>query len=242
MSCLGRFLAPKGRQCSRQTLHAGLKLLRVQGSQHIYGFGFTYAPTGRSTSLNAAIIKLISSKFHMEDLGEAQHILAIKLTKSAVLHLLRFLFGTKAHRLLLDGAGNLSDVKIYTDTNSTNCTDDRCSYSGYITKLGGCVLSWRSKKQQTASTSPTKAKYHALFEFKSHKRFEIFVDNQSALALATNPIFQQQSNHIYIIYHWLQEIHNTALIHINYISTNLMLADVCTNLLENQNTRTSFPK
>ncbi|KNZ58763.1 uncharacterized protein VP01_1866g2 [Puccinia sorghi] len=62
-------------------------------------------------------------------------------------------------------------------------------------------------------------------------RFEIYVNNQSAIAIATNPIFQQWSKHIDIIYHWLREIHDTGLIHINYISTNLMLADMCTKSL-----------
>ncbi|KNZ63270.1 uncharacterized protein VP01_11665g1, partial [Puccinia sorghi] len=81
----------------------------------------------------------------------------------------------------------------------------------------------RLKKQQTVSTLTTKAEYRALFEgvqasvwlknlyqslnIKLSKWFEIYVDNQSAIALATNPIFQQRSKHIDIIYHWLREIH-----------------------------------
>jgi hypothetical protein len=59
----------------------------------------------------------------------------------------------------------------------------------------------------------------------------VFVDNQSAIALATNPFFQQRSKHIDIIYHWLCKIHDTGLIHINYISTHHMIADVCTKSL-----------
>jgi hypothetical protein len=165
----------------------------------------------------------------------------------AVLHLLRYLSGTQANGILLDGSGDISNVNVYTDADFANCTNDRCSYSGYITQLGGSLLSWRSKKQQTVSTSTTEAEYCALFEgvqeavwlkylFTSFnitpsKRFEVYVDNQSAIALATNPIFQQRSKHINIIYHWLREIHDTGLIHINYISTQNMLADVCTKSL-----------
>ncbi|KAI7942709.1 hypothetical protein MJO28_012736 [Puccinia striiformis f. sp. tritici] len=283
--------------------------LCAQGSQQKSGFGFTYAPTGRSTSLRAALIvglsrgysihqmdaknaflngKLEESvylrpppglsvppghclKLHkaiyglkqaprvwMEDLGEASHILGIKLTKTkanqlllnqehytqsildnykmsdchtvatpmlantrlvkcsdadhnsflqlkinyrealgllnylsvstrpdisftvsqlsqhlekpgmthwkAVLHLLRYLAGTKDHGILLDGSGDLNDIAVYTDADFANCTDDRRSYSGYVTLLGGNLLSWRSKKQQTVSTSTTEAEYRALFE------------------------------------------------------------------------------
>jgi hypothetical protein len=114
----------------------------------------------------------------------------------------------------------------------------------------GSLLSWRSKKQQTVSTSTTEAEYRALFEgiqesvwlkylftslnIKISKLIEIHVNNQSAITLATNPIFQQQSKYIDIVYHWLREIHNTGLIHINYISTNCMLANMCTKSLGKQ--------
>ena len=168
----------------------------------------------------------------------------------AVLHLLRYLAGTKHHGIVLDGSGDLNNVSVYTDADFANCVDDRRSYSGYVTLLGGNLLSWQSKKQQTVSTSTTEAEYRALFEgvqeavwlkylFSSlsipfNSKFEIFVDNQSAIALATNPIFQQQSKHIDIIYHWLREVHNTGLIHINYISTQKMKADMCTKALARQ--------
>ncbi|KAI7945307.1 hypothetical protein MJO29_011695 [Puccinia striiformis f. sp. tritici] len=82
----------------------------------------------------------------------------------AVLHLLRYLAGTKDHGILLDGSGDLNDIAVYTDADFANCTDDRRSYSGYVTLLGGNLLSWRSKKQQTVSTSTTEAEYRALFE------------------------------------------------------------------------------
>ncbi|KAI7946252.1 hypothetical protein MJO29_010779 [Puccinia striiformis f. sp. tritici] len=168
----------------------------------------------------------------------------------AVLHLLRYLSGTKHHGIILDGSGNLNDIAVYTDADFANCTDDRRSYSGYVTLLGGNLLSWRSKKQQTVSTSTTEAEYRALFEgvqesvwlkylfnsldIKFTNKFEIFVDNQSAIALATNPIFQQRSKHIDIIYHWLREVHDTGLIHINYVPTQHMKANMCTKALGRQ--------
>jgi hypothetical protein len=165
----------------------------------------------------------------------------------AVVHLLRYLAGTIHYRILLDGNCTLEDVKVFTDADFANCTDDRRLYSGYVTTLGGSLLSWRSKKQQTVSTSTTEAEYRALFEgvqesvwlkylfqslnIKASKRFEIYVDNQSAIALASNPIFQQRSKHIDIVYHWLREIYDSGLIHINYISTHNMKADMCTKSL-----------
>jgi hypothetical protein len=77
----------------------------------------------------------------------------------AVTHLLRYLARTPTYGILLDGSGDLSNVQVFTDANFANCTDDRRSYSGYITTLGGNLPSWRSKKQQTVSTSTTEAEY-----------------------------------------------------------------------------------
>jgi histone deacetylase 1/2 len=168
----------------------------------------------------------------------------------AVIHLFRYLAGTKHFGITLNGNCNLNDVSIYTDADFANCTDDRRSYSGYIAMLGGNILSWRSKKQQTVSTSTTEAEYRALFEgtqesiwlkylFQSlnltfTSKFNIFVDNQSAIALAINPLFQQRTKHIDTIYHWLREIYDSGLIHIKYIPTQHMKADMCTKSLGRQ--------
>lgn len=165
----------------------------------------------------------------------------------AIIHLLRYLSGTKTHGITLDGSGKLDDVSIYTDADFANCTDDRRSYSGYVATFAGNVISWRSKKQQTVSTSTTEAEYRALFEgtqeavwlryllkslnLSTSKKFNLYVDNQSAIALATNPIFQQRTKHIDIIFHWLREIYDSGQISITYIPTSKMKADMCTKSL-----------
>lgn len=165
----------------------------------------------------------------------------------AVLHLLRYLAGTLHLGITLNGQCDLNDVSIYTDADFANCTDDRRSYSGYIALLGGNLLSWRSKKQQTVSTSTTEAEYRALFEgtqeavwfkylfdslnIQLNNKFNLLVDNQSAIALAINPLFQQRTKHIDVVYHWLREIYDSGLIHISYVPTQRMKADICTKAL-----------
>ncbi|PLW50271.1 hypothetical protein PCASD_01706 [Puccinia coronata f. sp. avenae] len=168
----------------------------------------------------------------------------------AAMHLLRYLSGTLAYGIQLDGKGDMSNLQVYTNADFANCPDDRKSYSGYITLLGGSIISWRSKKQPTVSTSTTEAEYRSLYEgvqesvwfdqlFKSlnHKfaaKYQLYVDNQSAIVLATNPIFQQRTKHIDILYHWLCEVYDTGLFKLNYISTNDMKADMCTKALGKQ--------
>jgi hypothetical protein len=168
----------------------------------------------------------------------------------AAMHLLRYLSGTLTYGMQLDGKGDMSTMQVYTDADFANCPDDRKSYLGYIALLGGSIISWRSKKQPTVSTSTTEAKYRSLYEgvqesvwfnqlFKSlnHKfnaKYQLYVNNQRAIALAANPIFQQRTKHIEILYHWLQEVYNTGLFKLNYISTINMKANMFTKALGKQ--------
>ena len=168
----------------------------------------------------------------------------------AAMQLLRYLSGTLTYGIQLDGKGDMSNLQIYTDADFANCPDDRKSYSGYIALLGGSIISWRSKKQPTVSTSTTEAEYRSLYEgvqesvwfdqlFKSlnHKftaKYQLYVHNQSAIALATNPIFQQRTKHIDILYHCLREVYGTGLFKLNYISTVDMKANMCTKALGKQ--------
>jgi hypothetical protein len=163
------------------------------------------------------------------------------------MHLLRYLSGTLTNGILLDGHSDMSSLQVYTDADFANCPDDRKSYSGYIALLGGSIISWGTNKQPTVSTSTTEAEYRSLckgvqesvwfkqlFKSLNHKftaKYQLYVDNQSAIALATNPIFQQRSKHIDILYHWLREVYDTGLFKLNYISTNDMKADICTKAL-----------
>lgn len=181
----------------------------------------------------------------------SQHLETPGLTHwKAVLHLLRYLAGSISYGIRLNGNCDLGRFQVYTDADFANCTDDRRSYSGYIALLGGNIVSWRSKKQPTVSTSTTEAEYRELYEgvqesvwfdqlFTSIKRkvqtkYELFVDNQSAISLATNPLFQQRTKHIDVIYHWIREIYDSGLFHLKYISTNDMKADMCTKALGTQ--------
>jgi hypothetical protein len=168
---------------------------------------------------------------------------------NAVIHLLRYLRGTLNCGLLLDGSSmvNAQHVTIYTDADYANSTTDRKSYGGYISMIGSTLISWKSKKQPTVSTSTTEAEYRALYDgvqeavwinnllsslgSPTTAKINMKVENQSAIALATNDLFQQRTKHIDIKYHWTREIFESGLIDITYVSTNSMLADMCTKAL-----------
>lgn len=60
---------------------------------------------------------------------------------------------------------------------------------------------------------------------------EIMVDNQSAIALAKNPVFHDRSKHIDVHYHFIRECVEEGRIVLDYIATQWQLADVLTKVL-----------
>ena len=102
------------------------------------------------------------------------------------------------------------------------------SRTGYVIRLGGSPLVWKSKLQTLVAVSTMKAKYVALsacmrklitlhrllmklqgvFSFKSsvaRTACMIFEDNQGAITLAKVPTMTPRSKHIAIPYHFFRE-------------------------------------
>ena len=59
----------------------------------------------------------------------------------------------------------------------------------------------------------------------------LFEDNQSAIALAKNPVHHARSKHIDIQHHFVREKIESKKIEISYIATDEMIADVLTKPL-----------
>lgn len=108
---------------------------------------------------------------------------------------------------------------------------------------------WQSHKQNTVALSTTETEYMALastakekiwlVNFLNELSFNNFVpdipvikcDNQSAIALAENPINHSRMKHIDIKYNCLREQVLDNNLKIEYIPTELMLADILTKVL-----------
>jgi hypothetical protein len=60
---------------------------------------------------------------------------------------------------------------------------------------------------------------------------QILCDNQSAIAVATNPIMSQRAKHIDLQYHFLRDRIVRKEIALSYVSTKSNLADVLTKPL-----------
>lgn len=155
---------------------------------------------------------------------------------------LRYLQSTKSHSLIFSRNGNYK-IEGYVDADWASNKIDRKSYTGYVFKLSGCAISWKSIKQRTVALSSTEAEYMALSEASKeaiHLRnllseltgklscIIVYNDNQSALKLATNPVFHNRSKHIDVRYHFIREIIHENLINVEYLPTDEMIADILT--------------
>lgn len=137
---------------------------------------------------------------------------------------------------------------MYCDSDHAGCPYTRFSVSGYCTFIvGGCV-SWRARKQPTVPTSTTEVKYRAAYKasqeviwlhqllsdmnYKVKLPITLYCDNQGALALTNNLLYQSRSKHFDILYHWIQERVNNNSISPTYITTNLRGADFLTKAVD----------
>lgn len=127
-------------------------------------------------------------------------------------------------------------------------SEDRRSISGYAFMLdeNGPLISWKSKKQPTVALSTCEAEYIALAAAAQEGKFlrqlfsemsgitevlgtvTLHVDNQSAIALAKNPVYHQRSKHIDIKYHFVRCLVRDEIVKITYVPTECNIADVFT--------------
>ena len=110
-------------------------------------------------------------------------------------------------------------------------------------------MTWQSQKQSVVAISSCESEYVAgattacqgiwlarlLVEFGSGdakpKPAVLWMDNQSAIALAKNPVFHDRSKHIKLKYHFIREAVETKKVELEFVPTELQLADMLTKPL-----------
>jgi len=125
------------------------------------------------------------------------------------------------------------------------------SRSGYLIRLGGCPIIWRSKLQTLIAVSTMEAEYISLsmcmreliplrrIFIDLSKCFEVdvkvatakcpvFEDNSSAATLANVPKMTPRSKHIALHYHFFREHVRDGSVGVQHVSTDLQIADMLT--------------
>ena len=121
------------------------------------------------------------------------------------------------------------------------------STTGYVVKLYGNVIHWKSRKQGSVTKSSIAAEYVALSEAVSEillikdlisnfnveikKPVNVYEDNSGAVIIAKYGNFTKRSKYIEVHYHFVNENYEEGLIEIVKVSSEKNIADILTKAL-----------
>ncbi|KAJ9555969.1 hypothetical protein OSB04_010583 [Centaurea solstitialis] len=123
------------------------------------------------------------------------------------------------------------------------CKIDRKSTTGGCQLLGGKLVSWTSKKQNSVSTSTAEAEYvvagsccaqvlwmrNQLLDYGFPlSKIPIYYDNTSTIAIANNPVLHSKTKHIEIRYHFIRDHVMNGDVELHFVPTEFQLADLFT--------------
>ena len=164
------------------------------------------------------------------------------------LRILRYLYKTK-HLKLTFSKNNKNDIlDCMVDSDWAGDVVDRKSTTGYIVRLYGNVIYWRTRKQNSVTKSSTFAEYVALseavtdviffknmlnetFKVETKDPIKVYEDNSGALTIAKYGNYTKNSKHIEVQYHYVNESYEKGLINVIKIKSENNLADIFTKSL-----------
>ena len=133
--------------------------------------------------------------------------------------ILKYLYLTKDLKLRFKRNDKVNILECYADANWAGDFVDRKSSAGYIIKLFGNVIHWKSRKQSSVTKSSTAAEYVALseavseirlvkdlltgFKIKINKPVNMYEDNSGAISIAKYGNFTKKSKYIEVHYHFV---------------------------------------
>ena len=161
-------------------------------------------------------------------------------------HALRYVKGTVQGKLIFRKSDEPLIIEGYCDADWASSLEDRKSITGYCFQISptGPMISWKSRKQPTVALSTCEAEYMSLVaaiqEGKyltsflneiinlNQKMFTLHSDNQSAIALAKNPVQHQRTKHIDVKYHFVRDGISDGKLKLLYVPSENNLADLFT--------------
>ncbi|KAJ9548153.1 hypothetical protein OSB04_020696 [Centaurea solstitialis] len=166
--------------------------------------------------------------------------------RKAVKRIFRYLKGTPNLALWYPMDSGF-DLTAFSDSDFAGCKLDRKSTTGGCHLLGGKLVSWTSKKQNSMSTSTAEVEYVAprsccaqvlwmrnqLLDYGFQlSKIPIYCDNTSAIAITNNPVLHSKTKHIEIRYHFIRDHVMNGDVELHFITTEYQLADLFTKPLD----------
>lgn len=155
----------------------------------------------------------------------------------------------KRYVLRYDGDEDDYPVLGYSDSDWAGDRKTRRSTTGYVYKMAGAAVSWKTRKQQTVAMSTNESEYMALGDATKEALWlrslltemsvirrgypiRINCDNEGCIHLAENPLLSDRSKHIDIRHHFVRDEILRESIYLSYCPTSDMTADIFTKALE----------
>lgn len=196
--------------------------------------------------------RLIYLCFTRPELAYSVHILSQFMQNpkvehwQAALRVVRYLKGHPGQGILLKSNATLQ-LNGWCDSDWASCPLTRRSLSGWVIFLGASPISWKTKKQTTVSRSSAEAEYRAMASITCELKWlkgvladlgvfhtrpiQLYIDSQSALHLANNPVYHERTKHIEVDCHFLRDEINKGTLLPSYVHTSTQLADIFTKAL-----------
>ena len=165
----------------------------------------------------------------------------------AAQRMLRYLKNDLAQGLFYS-ASSETTLTAFCDADWGACLDSRRSTTGYCIFLGDSLISWRAKKQQTVSRSSSEAEYRSMADTTCELIWldyllrdlhcsltgpaKLFCDNQSALHIASNPVYHERNKHIELDCHVVREKLKSGFLKIMHVKSEHQLADALTKAVQ----------
>ena len=158
---------------------------------------------------------------------------------------MRYLKRTKDYMLIYKHVQDLQLVG-YSDSDFAGCQDEKKSTTGYIFKLAGGAVSWKSEKQKLIASSTMQAEFVACFSATTqaiwlrnlikeltvfdfvNRPIQLYCDSNSAVLFINNNRGLKGSKHMEVKYLTIKEKVQNGDVAVEHISTDDMIADPLT--------------
>ena len=165
----------------------------------------------------------------------------------AIKWVLRYLRGTIFIGLKYGvGKENGANIMGYVDFSYAGDLYTKRSLTGYIFKVYGNIVSWKSNLQSVVALSTTEAEYIVVIEALKEamwlwrlveelgiilEHVKVFCDSQNALHLTKHQVYHERTKHIDVKLHFIHDIVSGEVINMKKIFTKDNLEDMLTKAL-----------